>query len=108
MSKLLSSWFGNSSKKNKSKEKLKTNSEIIENNKYKNHQDHIEDLPVMARKMSLTKSGRMKEKKRTNIAVSDLFPQENSDQVLHCDSDCNADEVIEEIRQIAKGEIKRH
>ncbi|EFA10213.1 hypothetical protein TcasGA2_TC012409 [Tribolium castaneum] len=108
MSKLLN-LFGSKNKNNKS---MKSNSENLTNEKNKYHEDD-NPAPILARKTSLTKSGRMKERKRKNISVSDYFPE--SDKVAqspekndeNCDPDevFSVEEVVREMHQIGRMEI---
>lgn len=110
----MSKLFNIFSSKNKKSGKSSTNSvsDNINNTNEKNkYNEEDSPPPNLARKTSLTKSGRMKERKRKNISVSDYFPEndklassqpcqnEENDEVF------SVEEVVREMHQIGRMEI---
>ncbi|KAJ3642153.1 hypothetical protein Zmor_024962 [Zophobas morio] len=87
------------SSKNNNKKLVKaaTVGEIMVTEKRSNETDNPQNL---VRKMSLTKSGRMKEKKRKNISVSEYFPKTDkmpsSPEIQENDADCDDDVFSED------------
>lgn len=83
MSNFFSNLFGGSkskSKKDKSKEC------VVTRNTQQSEEDNFPDnLPVLSRRLSLSKSGRMKEKKRMNISVVKNNFEENGKTVAEPD-----------------------
>lgn len=106
----MSSFFSNLFGGNKNK-KTKQNVSVPKNEKNveKPPDNGDEEIPVFSRKFSLSKSGRMKEHKRRNVAVTD-FPIENKDKKTEDDlpdSDIfDTHGIIEEIKSSLEKEKK--
>jgi hypothetical protein len=119
MSKIFKDIFSSKSK-SKSNNKLVKSSTIATDSEIMTHEKWTrigegEKPQIMSRKMSLTKSGRMKEKKRKNVSVSDYFPEtakfsssrEFDEDDANCDNDVfSVDDIVKEIHQIVRTEIR--
>lgn len=83
MSNFISNLFGPKKNKNNN-QKFDDQSKKKENNQNKNEEE-IEDLPpvVIPRRFSLSKSGRMKEKKRTKLGIHNVSKIETVDCTTH-------------------------
>nr|CAH7729641.1 unnamed protein product [Callosobruchus chinensis]CAH7750786.1 unnamed protein product [Callosobruchus chinensis] len=110
MSSFFSNIFsGGKSKKNKtSKGESKPSTGTFTSNDTEDREDEDLPVPVLNRRYSLSKSGRMKEKKRMKIAIKDNFPaSEDKRQTAGDDNDCDfsdkavfdADGIIDEMNK---------
>lgn len=111
MSSFFSSLFGsNKNKKTKQNVSIPKNEKKVE----KPPDNEDEEIPVFSRRISLSKSGRMKEHKRRNVAAVTDFPIQNKDKKT--ENDINSDlpdsdifdthGIIEEIKSSLEKEKK--
>lgn len=110
MSSFFSNLFGSSKSK---KAKQNVPSPKNEKNVEKPPGNEEEEIPVFSRRFSLSKSGRMKEHKRRNVAVSD-FPIQIKDKKTEDDTSCDLPDsdifdthgIIEQIKSSLEKENK--
>ncbi|RZC42944.1 hypothetical protein BDFB_000425 [Asbolus verrucosus] len=120
MSKFLTNLFISKNKNNNNMLKSSNSAKLTHEQRNKHSEVYKQEISpvIMTRKMSLTKSGRMKEKKRKNTSVSEYFPRDDKYSTsqedgndINCDNDdddnvfVSVDDVLKEMHQIGRMEV---